>query len=181
MSYLVYRKDKDEVTTHLESVSRSIDWLKQKLEDTRQDFDGLVTKTRSEISNLLGRLNSGDIKKEMITTAYNLNNLVVQFDYLKSYIYNEQQYAILPAKSAKFPNSPTSPVSPSFDITSSEGREQLKSYLKLKSPVRYNDVKKYGPTNQKFKRVFVPRRGWIAMKKFEEEAAEYGGNSFIKM
>lgn len=47
--------------------------------------------------------------------------------------------------------------------------------------VRYRDVVKIGPDNKKFRRVYVPSRGWISMKKFEEEESEHGADSWVKI
>lgn len=206
VNYLVQSKSEEVVDNKFKIVFDSIGSLNQKT----ADLDGSVAHQRSETRYLLARLNSGDVKKDISNTIYNLNNLVTQFNYLKSYIYNEQQqqqqqqqFAILPTPSPQTSVAPAapaapSPKSPSFDITCTAGRTQLKNYLKLKSSncnlgptstkenveelpqLRYNEIKKYGPDNQKFKRVFIPRRGWVAMRRFEEEAALYGGDSYIK-
>lgn len=198
VNYLVQSKSEEVVDNKFKIVFDSIGSLNQKA----ADLDGSVAHQRSETRYLLARLNSGDVKKDISTTIYNLNSLVTQFNYLKSYIYNEQQqqFAIVPTPSPQTPAAPAapSPKSPSFDITCTAGRTQLKNYLKLKSSncnlgttstkenveelpqLRYNEIKKYAPDNLKFKRVFIPRRGWVAMRRFEEEAALYGGDSYVK-
>lgn len=196
VNYLVQNKSEEVVDNKFKIVFDSIGSLNQKT----ADLDSSVTHQRSETRYLLARLNSGDVKKDITTTIYNLNSLVTQFNYLKSYIYNEQQFAIVPTQqSLRAPATPAatpSPKSPSFDITCTAGRTQLKNYLKLKSCnlcttdtkenaeemplLRYNEIKKYASDNLKFKRVFIPRRGWVSMRRFEEEAALYGGESYIK-
>ncbi|ODV67783.1 hypothetical protein HYPBUDRAFT_107183 [Hyphopichia burtonii NRRL Y-1933] len=45
-------------------------------------------------------------------------------------------------------------------------------------PLRYCDVAKYGD-NKKFKRVFIPARGWVSMKQFELEESIHGSSSMV--
>lgn len=97
---------------------------------------------------------------------------------------------------------------PSFDVTSEVGRERLKLWLylnrrdagakkqnaELESPriqeevtsplpvPTYNEIPQTDPaTKKRFKRIHIPNRGWISVKKFEEERARFGGNSPVKM
>lgn len=98
---------------------------------------------------------------------------------------------------------PNSNTRPSFDISSSEGRIQLKAYfdqkLKLRQEtppipvkchnsknssigrVRYKEIPKMDANNKKFKRVFVPNRGWVATRKIEKEESQYGSECCVKL
>lgn len=65
-----------------------------------------------------------------------------------------------------------------FDITTQNGRDQLKTFLTGK--LKYNEIRKLDNNNQPYKRVYIPSRGWVLMKKFEAEEMKYGVNEFIR-
>lgn len=45
--------------------------------------------------------------------------------------------------------------------------------------IRYRDLVKSDCNNKPFKRLFVPGRGWISLRKLEEEEKKYGSMSFV--
>lgn len=81
---------------------------------------------------------------------------------------------------------------PSFDISTAKGRQELRVFIEDKKKTQskseeseavrptYAEVCKHDPlTKKKYRRVFVPTRGWLSMQKFEEEEKKLGSNTMV--
>lgn len=47
--------------------------------------------------------------------------------------------------------------------------------------VRYQDIVKSDQNNKRFRRIFILGRGWVSLKKLEEEEQRYGSASLVKL
>ncbi|CAH6722317.1 hypothetical protein CLIB1444_09S00892 [[Candida] jaroonii] len=73
-----------------------------------------------------------------------------------------------------------------FDITTQQGREQLKKIIEVTrkeknqlTGLKYSDVIKVDKHEKKFKRVFIPQRGWVPVKRLEAEELHHGSNALV--
>lgn len=64
------------------------------------------------------------------------------------------------------------------DVTNHDQRKS-KSTKKDDQHVRFKDIVKADPNGKKFRRVFLAQKGWVSIRKFEEQESIYGSDSII--
>lgn len=78
----------------------------------------------------------------------------------------------------------TKQIEPSYDVVTPQGRAQWKAHISasllkktrvpLNGRLRYCDLARYDKKNCKYRRVFVPGRGWVANNGLDQEIQIYG-------
>lgn len=157
-----------------------------------------------ENDNFYSKNNIDNEKKEQLTFFFNANsksNIYLQNLLDKKKLEKKKNFDISTIKGreklkAYLKNAIESKSDGSFEIKNSISNNSCdlvleKHDLKVeknsleKKPtnqikLKYQDIVKFDSNNKKLKRIFVPGRGWVALKKLEEEEIEYGSASIIK-
>lgn len=81
-------------------------------------------------------------------------------------------------------------VKPSFDISKESGRAAMRAYVEkkmrdnnYKKPlpnVRYREVPRRDSHHKRLRRVFIPRRGWVSLRRIEMEEYQDGRNALVR-
>lgn len=167
--------------------NRNSGLLHPEIKQFQNNYNDFLIEYNSSIKNIHGRLNRGDIKKQLDSLNTNYLTLNHECNVLKYELYNmkgEDMLIIPNDDDIYIPNKITSPSwqpTPGTNPTK-KCHAIITPQVKPKSSefLRYKDIRKYDRNNKKFKRVYIPQRGWVSMNVFELEESLFGPETEIK-